>query len=193
MKKIPGTLGLAIWMAASCYSQTPPEGPAGGIRSGYGIYQTNCSGCHGNPGVQKAPDPNTLRQMSPEKIYDALTTGAMKVVGDKLTDQQKRTVAEAVSGRNLGSLASGDATRMPNRCSTNPAMSDPAKSAGWNGWGVDVGNTRFQTAKGAGLSPENVGRLKLKWAFGFPASVAAFGQPTVVSGRIFVGSDNGYV
>ena len=34
--------------------------------------------------------------------------------------------------------------------------------------------------------------MKLKWAFGFPAGVSANAQPTVVSGRVFVGSDNGF-
>ncbi len=35
-------------------------------------------------------------------------------------------------------------------------------------------------------------RLRLKWAFGFPTGVSANAQPSVVSGRVFVGSDNGY-
>ena len=35
--------------------------------------------------------------------------------------------------------------------------------------------------------------LKLKWAFGYPTGVSAFGQPAVASGRVFVGSDIGYV
>ena len=35
-------------------------------------------------------------------------------------------------------------------------------------------------------------RLQLKWAFGYPTGVSANGQPTVVSGRVFAGSDNGF-
>ena len=35
-------------------------------------------------------------------------------------------------------------------------------------------------------------QLRLKWAFGFPTGVSANAQPSVVSGRVFVGSDNGY-
>jgi polyvinyl alcohol dehydrogenase (cytochrome) len=38
-----------------------------------------------------------------------------------------------------------------------------------------------------------VPQLKLKWAFGYPTGLSAFGQPTIVSGRVFVGSDIGYV
>src|SRR5262249_12105757 len=60
------------------------------------------------------------------------------------------------------------------------------------GWGVDAGNTRFQPARAAGLTAEQVPQLKLKWAFGYPNGVSALSQPTVVSGRVFVGADTGY-
>ncbi len=36
-------------------------------------------------------------------------------------------------------------------------------------------------------------RLKLTWAFGLPQGADSFSQPTVVSGRVFFGSDNGFV
>ena len=61
----------------------------------------------------------------------------------------------------------------------------------WNGWG-DLSNTRFQAAKGAGLTAGKVSRLKLKWAFGFPGATALYGQ-TVFDGRVFVSSNAGYV
>ena len=35
--------------------------------------------------------------------------------------------------------------------------------------------------------------MKLKWAFGYPTGVSANAQPTIASGRVFVGSDNGFV
>jgi polyvinyl alcohol dehydrogenase (cytochrome) len=38
------------------------------------------------------------------------------------------------------------------------------------------------------LPASRVSRLKLKWAFGFPGVNRAFAQPTVVGGRVFVGS-----
>ena len=39
----------------------------------------------------------------------------------------------------------------------------------------------------AGLTPEQVPRLQLKWAFGFPGASAANAQPTIVGGLLFVG------
>jgi polyvinyl alcohol dehydrogenase (cytochrome) len=45
----------------------------------------------------------------------------------------------------------------------------------------------------AQLAADDVPHLKLKWAFGYPGAVRAFAQPTIVGGRLFVGSQNGKV
>jgi polyvinyl alcohol dehydrogenase (cytochrome) len=58
---------------------------------------------------------------------------------------------------------------------------------------VDERNTRFQPAKAAGLTAEQVPGLKVKWAFGFPNAVTAYSQPTVVDGRVYTGSNDGTV
>jgi polyvinyl alcohol dehydrogenase (cytochrome) len=165
-----------------------------GTESGFGVFQTRCMSCHGNPAAAgRAPGPSTLRQYSPERIYAALTNGVMKVHAQSLTDEEKRRVAEFMSGRPLGSAESGDAKNMPNHCPGNPPLTDPSASPAWNGWAVDATNSRFQPAKSAGLTADQVPRLKLKWAFGYPNGVSASGQPTIVSERVFVGTDIGYV
>lgn len=117
----------------------------------------------------------------------------MKAEGEKLSDEERRRVAESVSGRLLGTGTNGDAAAMPNTCSSQPPMRDPAEGSAWNGWGAGIVNTRFQTAKAAGLAADQVPNLKLKWAFGFPNGISAYSQPTIVSGRVFAGSDAGYV
>ncbi len=165
-----------------------------GTESGFAVFQTKCMSCHGNPAMAgRVPDPATLRQLSPEKIYEELTTGDMKVQGQSLADEQKKMLAVFMSGRTFGSAEQGDAKNMPNHCEANPPMSDPSASPAWNGWSADVTNSRYQSAKGAGLTADQVPHLKLKWAFGYPTGVSAFGQPAVASGRVFVGSDIGYV
>ncbi len=58
---------------------------------------------------------------------------------------------------------------------------------------MDVKNTRFQPAAQAGLTPDQVRHLTLKWAFGFPGATSARALPTVVGGRVFVGSQTGVV
>ena len=178
------------------HAQEPAQRPPGpmGTEFGFAVFQSKCMSCHGNPNMAgRVPDPATLRQLSPEKIYEALTTGAMKTQGATLAEEQKRMLAIFMSGRTFGSAEQGDAKNMPNRCPGNPPIADPSEGARWNGWSADVTNTRYQTAKGAGLTADQVPHLKLKWAFGYPTGVSAFGQPAVASGRVFVGSDIGYV
>ena len=182
--------------SAQSQSQAPPTAPpniGAGTETGIGTFETHCMGCHGNPNVPQAPAPSAIRQMAPERIYDALTTGVMKPQGDALTDDQRKMLATFLSGRPLGSLKQGDAKDMPNHCASNAALADPSSGPEWNGWSPDIVNSRFQDAKGAGLTAEQVPQLKLKWAFGYPTGLSAFGQPTIVSGRVFVGTDIGYV
>src|SRR5215813_5043408 len=88
--------------------QQPPGAPAGqrgapGTENGIAVFQTQCVACHGNPNVERAPSPSAIREMSPERIYEALTNGVMKQQAEKLSDQDKRGVAEFMSGRPLGS------------------------------------------------------------------------------------------
>lgn len=130
--------------------------------------------------------------MSPERIYTALTTGLMKSVGDTLTEEDRRLVSESLAGQLLGSARSGDISTMPNRCASNPSLRD-VEGTGWNGWGNGLANDRFQSAASAGLTAESVPHLKLKWAFGYPGGTSAYGQPTLVAGRVFVGTDTGYI
>src|SRR5437868_7783058 len=177
------------------HGQTPQQaaGPVG-TETGFRVFQTRCMNCHGNPAAaERAPDPSVIRQLPPERIYEALNNGVMKTQGASLPDVEKRMVALFMSGRPLGSAEAGDAKTMPNRCPANPPIANPSTGPAWNGWGVDAGNTRYQSAKDAGLTIDQVPRLKLKWAFGYPLGVSAFGQPTIVSGRVFVGTDIGYV
>src|ERR1041384_2620574 len=118
-------VGVTIWVrAAQSQAQQPPQQPpaggggqrgAPGTENGIAVFQTQCVACHGNPNVERAPSPAALREMSPERIYDARTTGFMKPQGDKLSDQDKRGVAEFMSGRPLGSAKAGDAKNMSNQ------------------------------------------------------------------------------
>ncbi len=183
-------IGTLVMHAADGADSSAPE--RRGTELGFAVFQQHCVSCHGNPAMERAPAPATLRTMSPERIYTALTTGIMKQVGDTLNETDRRRVAESLAGQFLGSAAAGDAAKMPNRCTDNPPLHDVTEHA-WNGWGNGLANARFQSSAAAGLTAATVPDLKLKWAFGFPGGTSAFGQPTVVAGRVFVGSDIGYV
>ncbi|HEY4974355.1 MAG TPA: cytochrome c, partial [Steroidobacteraceae bacterium] len=148
---------------------------------GFATFQQRCVACHGNPAYARAPTPAALRAMSPERIYAALTSGAMKTVGAGLSDAERRRVAESVSRRFLGSALSGSARLMPNRCLANPPLQS-LRGAAWNGWGNGLRNTRYQSASDSGLSAASVPGLRLKWAFGYPDGTSAYGQPSIVAG-----------
>jgi polyvinyl alcohol dehydrogenase (cytochrome) len=79
---------------------------------------------------------------------------------------------------------------MAGQCTSAPKPLTIA-SGDWIGWGNGIENSRFQPKPG--LAPGDVPKLKLKWAFGFPNETMANAQPTVVGGRIFMGSSRGNV
>ena len=140
-----GVAAMVLCIRGAAAAGSAPEGSAPeriGTELGFAVFQQHCVSCHGNPAYDRAPQPATLRSMTPERIYAALTTGIMKTVGDTLTEVDRRRVAESLAGQFLGSQA-GDAAAMPNHCAANPPLHDlPAHD--WNGWGNDLANSRFQ-------------------------------------------------
>ena len=160
---------------------------------GLRLFETKCASCHQSAPDKKAPDVSRLRKMTPEAVYAALSKAPHTQI-QGLSDEDKKTVAAHLGGRKIGVTEIADAKKMPNQCTADPPMKDINAGPSWNGWGVDPAtNARFQPAKAAGLSAAQVPNLKLKWAFGFPLAEEAHSQPTVVGGRIFVGSDAGTV
>ena len=183
--------------AGSALAQSAPGPDAGGASArterGFGIFQSQCLNCHGKPEYKEAPSPAALREMSPEHIYDVLTRGVMlPIIGKTLSDPDRKVVAEMISGRLMGDSI-GSAATMPNRCPANLRMPDPAAGPAWNGFGLNIGNSRYQPDPGKTLNAGSISQLKLKWAFGLPGSSSAYSQPTVVSGRVFIGTDTGTI
>lgn len=145
---------------------------------GAAIFQKNCAACHRAASDTRAPLPEALAKMPKEAILKALETGSMKEQGSTLSAADRAAVA-AFLGK--GSVIA------PRAGFCADAAAPLTDTPGWNGWGVDVVNSRFQPAAIGGLSAADVSKLKLKWAFGFQGETA-FGQPAVAGGRIFVGS-----
>jgi polyvinyl alcohol dehydrogenase (cytochrome) len=152
-------------------------------QDGAALFEKHCTSCH-RPGTNtRAPLRDALARMPRAAILAALETGSMKAQGSALTAAERRAVAEFLS------TASTIAETRTVFCTAPGAKL--TGEAGWNGWGVDLANTRFQPSPG--LTAQQVSTLKLKWAFGFPNSRSVFGQPTIAGGRLFFGSDDGTV
>ena len=175
-------LAAGLTSAQEAPNGRPPAAQqgGGGTETGFAVFQTRCMSCHGNPAVSQAPQPSAIRQMSPERIYQALTTGPMRAQGASLSDDQKKMLAAFMSGRPLGSTQSGDYSAMQGHCPSNPAIVQANRAADWDGWSPTVDNARFQSR--AGLTAADVPRLKLKWAFGTPDGLSAYGQPAATVG-----------
>jgi len=153
---------------------------------GDALYRAHCAACHEASTVTRAPAPSAFNAMSPENVVQALENGLMKEQGASLTALEKRNVAEFLTGKAIGQGMPQPAVGL---CPP-PAESFNVSGPAWNGWGVDLGNSRFQLQDAAGLTADETPRLKLKWAFAFPDTAIANGQPTIVGGRVFVPSAN---
>lgn len=149
------------------------------------LFAAHCKSCHQEGNVTRAPLPETMKSKQPAYILAALETGSMRPQAMHLSSEQKLLLANY-----LGS-AEGAKVSMTGFCSAGtPALTD---STFWNGWGVDVKNSRFQPADQAKLTLADLPKLKLKWAFGFPQAISAFGQPSLVGGKLYLGSENGTI
>jgi polyvinyl alcohol dehydrogenase (cytochrome) len=81
-----------------------------------------------------------------------------------------------------------------NRCAASAPLTAPTDDRPqWSGWGAEPTQSRFQPAQRAKLSADAVPKLALKWAFGFPGALGAYGQPAIAGNRLFVGSGDGTV
>ena len=153
-------------------------------QQGEALYVQRCAMCH-DAGVPRASNREALARLTPDAIRQTLTSGSMSTQAAGLAPAQVDDLARLL-GRAVPAVASRPAD---NACPANAAsFVDPFNRPRWNGWGANLAQHRFQPAEMAQLPANQVPRLKLKWAFGFPGANRAFAQPTIVGGRLFVGS-----
>ena len=158
-------------------------------QDGAALYRRDCAGCH-DMGVDRAPARDVLQGMTAERVLNALENGAMLSMASRETGAERRAIAQFVTGKSLSARDLTTAPPSSAMCARkdNVTLNGPA----WNGWGENTHNTRFQSGP-SGLPAAAVPRLKVKWAFGFPGDTDANAQPTIVGGRVFVGSQGGRV
>ncbi|MFB3923500.1 MAG: PQQ-binding-like beta-propeller repeat protein [Terriglobia bacterium] len=180
MAKFLSTVAVSLFLITFLGAQAPQR------PDGAGTFQNQCATCHQAGNSVAAPLPDQLRRMTRSSILRALESGKMKEQGSHLSADERAAVAEF-----LGTPDEDQPANPASHCAPTPFSTggDP----GWNGWGVDAFNTRFQPGDAARLGRDDVPKLQLKWAFGYPGASATFGQPTVAGGRVFVGSEDGTV
>jgi polyvinyl alcohol dehydrogenase (cytochrome) len=159
--------------------------PSAAQQSGAALYSQHCSKCHDNANA-RVPNLSVLRLMTREQVERTLSTGSMAPIAQELTNTERTAIASFIAAK-ASDAASGSADR-PGQCAHNPVdFAQGLNGPRWNGWGADLGNSRFQPAALAGLTLDQVPLLQLKWAFGFFGVSGALAQPTIVGGVVFVG------
>jgi polyvinyl alcohol dehydrogenase (cytochrome) len=131
--------------------------------------------------------------MTPEKIYEKLTTGSMKEKAKE--SPTRRNAASRNSFPDGRWVAPLPATRKtcPTSARQNPAMTDPATSAGWNGWGNNGQQHAISDRPQQRVSLRPMFRkLKLNGPLDFQLARRQVRNPRSFPGSVFVGSDNGY-
>ena len=185
---------LSVLMLAGAIAVAQDKVPA--KDDGETFYRERCASCH-DAGISRAPSRDALGKIPQGDIRDALTGGVMRAQGAALTATQIDAVSSYLSNlhitRDYGvpGLPPAAAGVLIDPCLNADrlgAFMPEANEPYWNGWGVDVTQRRFQPEVMAGLRVDQVPRLKLKWAFGYEDANQAYAQPTIVGGRIFVGS-----
>ncbi|MGH9592978.1 MAG: c-type cytochrome, partial [Bryobacteraceae bacterium] len=157
--------------------------PAAAAVSGEAVYQKRCASCHDSAG-ESAPPRDALKQLSVARILRTLDFGVMINVAYVLSRDEREAVA------NYLGVQRPDAPVPPQAYCADRTVKIGAGPT-WNGWGPDLSNTRYTTTSGITLN--QVGKLKLKWAYAFEGDVSAFGAPTVLGKTLFVGSAGGAV
>lgn len=150
------------------------------------LFRDNCAGCHSG-GVPKAPAVVWLEMMSPDAILGAMRGGIMTQQAAHLSEEQQLHIAEYLSRTKLANYRPPAA---PAKC-TGAAAAFRGAPPAQVGWGHD--NRRFVPASVGGLTAVDAPKLKLKWAFAYPASVRARSQPAIGWNTVFVGSQDGTV
>jgi polyvinyl alcohol dehydrogenase (cytochrome) len=131
-----------------------------------------------------------LEKLPPDSIRTTLNVGSMVQQAAALPPAQK----DAIIAYLTRDSAPQPAVAVNSQCAPEKqTYSATLGTPHWTGWGNDVTQHRFQSDEQAQLTSDQVSRLKLKWAFGYPNAQKAAAQPTIVNGRLFVGSANGNV
>ena len=151
---------------------------------GEALYKQRCASCHDGKPQPRMPSRQELSARTPELIYQAMLSGAMTSQATGLSSDEERAIARFLTGKEFGSgpkIGTGN-------CST-PATTLNLNDRDWNGWSVDLANSRYQPKPG--MSTADVPNLKLKWAVAFQGETVRSAQPSVVGERVFTGSASG--
>lgn len=158
---------------------------AEGAVSGEAVYRERCAACH-DSGSARVPSRDALKKLTVTRISRSMDFGSMSGVSSALLREDRDAVAAFLG------TPGGNAIPAAKAFCNDRAVRIPTRGTSqWNGWSPTTTNARYQPS--GGLSLDQVGRLKLKWAYGYDGDIVAFSAPTILDGTLFVGSAGGNV
>jgi polyvinyl alcohol dehydrogenase (cytochrome) len=161
--------------AAAAQTSTAPS-------PGEAIYKQTCGSCHDNPERSRAPNLASLRAMQRGAVEYQITTGYMRTQAKTLTPEQKAQLMDWLA---LGQ-PDNRAWMAKAMCKGAAARIDAAAKPIVTTWGLNLRNTRNQTAAETGLKAADIPRLELAWAVGLPQTPTMRSQPVIVGDTLYV-------
>jgi polyvinyl alcohol dehydrogenase (cytochrome) len=184
-------------LAVGCTEAEPPTQPTDQSQPaeaqpeeahpGQAIYDGTCASCHDNV-MPRTPHKALLTRMTADSVYNALTVGMMQENAADLSDDEKRSVAEYLTGSEIG--ATGTGANIP-LCADNAF--DATQPPHIRDWGLDYGRTRYQSLEEAGLSSTAPENLEVAWTIALPNTTQMRSQPAFAGGFMLMGSQDGTV
>ena len=153
--------------------------------TGAALFGQHCAACHDHP-TGRIPPHYALTHLWGDQVYRALKTGPMRQQAVGLSEADIAALVMFLTHQTAGAAGPDPSA---NLCA-KPGGPIDLNAPGWNGWGRDLENTRYQPDPG--LAAADVPRLKLKWAFAYAGS-QAIGLPVVVGDRLFVSAVDGRI
>ena len=188
MRVVAAGVLLAAQGALAVANNNESAIPSAQLESARGatLFAKRCAVCHEHPSGN-IPPVFVLNYKSPEMIVVALTNGPMQAQASGLSAEDIKALAIHLAHRAPGTRR--EPSPNANLCTGSPGPLAFAPSD-WNAINADLGSTRYQATPG--IKASEVPRLRVKWVFAYPGG-AAYGQPTVVGNRLFIGSATGRV
>jgi polyvinyl alcohol dehydrogenase (cytochrome) len=165
--------------AATTVATPPTAGSA--EHPGKAVYDRACASCHNNPEATRAPALDALRQMRFTNVNYALTEGKMKLQAASLSDEERKAVADFLTG----TTQANDAWIAKMMCPADRRTVDLRPAASVAGFGFDAHNHRHLTRAQTGIATADFADLELAWSIAFPQATTMRSQPAIVGNTLF--------
>lgn len=175
---VAAVAALSLTTAApQAFGQAPPDHP------GAGVYNKSCAMCHDNPGATRAAALSAIKQMTPARIREVITTGVMAPMAATLNEQQK---TDLIAWLTYGQASASAAWTDGIMCTADKRAVSASASVVSSGFGINADQTRSLTAAQAGLGKAQLANLDVAWTIAFPGQGAGTGASVLSDGTIFV-------